>query len=200
MNLFFFFGSCWVISIDMALFPVNLLSPHCNTWLTTLVGVWCPEHVLLMSGRMLLSWPLKTGARTRISIPKGPSDLMNLPFGCLFPPSHKWTQPYKQRAASNKAVNQKSLNFSTKILKTPQWNSKVKAQQLKKQSCSDFYLISPKEVGEGGGQAGALVSSFLTCFWFVIMDRLNHCSPVSAWRVQALWCGGTFHMIQYLGG
>lgn len=50
------------------------------------------------------------------------------------------------------------------------------------------------------GRSLGLFVVFLRCSWFVIMDGLNHRSPVPAWRVPALGCGGAFHPIQYLGG
>lgn len=98
---------------------------------------------------------MKTGARMRISIPKGPSDLMNLPFSCFSPLSHKWVEPHMQRVVSNiwsttitKAV---FLRFSSHLLEWGWWGWR---------SC----------------QSLGLFVMFLRCSWFVIMDGLNQSS------------------------
>lgn len=71
------FGIRGDISIAMALFPDDLLFPHCNTWLTTGGGAVVPTACAAEVWKNVVVRPMKAGARMKISIPKGPSDPMN---------------------------------------------------------------------------------------------------------------------------
>lgn len=159
------FGSSGVgfISIDMLLFPHNLLFPHCSTWLTTLVGLWCPEHVFPVSGRMPQSQPWRQvpgAGGGGGSPPKGPSDPMNLQISRFSPQTHKWTQPQMQSSVSNKADHCNLLQKSQNSLsETWDWNSELTKPKPSLGFSSHLVNARWNEGREGVGQAGALGSS-----------------------------------------
>lgn len=180
----------------MVLFHDNLLSPHCNIWLTTLVGLWCPEHVLLMSGKMLLSEPRRQVPGWEFLFQKVLQTSWMYRWA-VFPLCHTSERSHtcREQWVIRPVIELCSESLKNSSVKQYIWSTAI----TKAESLSDFHLISLNDSGEGGGQTGAwsngLFVVLLRCSWVVIRDGLNHRSPESAWRVPALWCGGAFHTI-----